>query len=143
MVYRGPEDPPGAAFFFAIEVPETGGDTLFFNQVKTYERLFLGFRERLAGIKVVHSAHERAQQALRNGGQFRMDPIASMYPVVRTHPATGEKALYIQPQFTRSIVGYKNEESDVLLNFLDQHRAQKSGYSVPGQMEPPLRCRVG
>ncbi|KAH7142121.1 hypothetical protein EDB81DRAFT_899660, partial [Dactylonectria macrodidyma] len=157
MVYRGPEDvghdtlletrttsiswhsdvsyelqPPGTTFLFAIEVPESGGDTLFVNQVKAYERLSPGFRERFAGLKVVHSAHEQAQAALRNGGQLRRDPITSVHPLVRTHPATGEKALYIQPQFARSIVGYKKEESDALLNFLYQHIA----------LSQDIQCRV-
>ncbi|KAL6412422.1 taurine dioxygenase [Ilyonectria robusta] len=157
MVYRGPEDvghdkllearttsvswhsdvsyelqPPGTTILFAIDVPESGGDTLFVNQVKAYERLSPGFRERLAGLKVVHSAHEQAQAALKNGGQLRRDPITSVHPLVRTHPATGEKALYIQPQFARSIVGYKKEESDALLGFLYQHIA----------LSQDIQCRV-
>ncbi|KAI8712677.1 TauD domain-containing protein [Fusarium sp. LHS14.1] len=115
--------PPGTTFLYAIDVPEAGGDTLFVNQVKAYERLSPAFRQRLEGLKVVHSAHEQAQAALKNGGKLRRDPITSVHPLVRTHPATGEKALYIQPQFARSIVGYKKEESDSLLNFLYHHIA--------------------
>ncbi|KAJ3456497.1 hypothetical protein MRS44_016520 [Fusarium solani] len=124
--------PPGTTFLFAIDVPEAGGDTLFVNQVKAFERLSPAFRQRLEGLKVVHSAHEQAQTALKNGGQLRRDPITSVHPLVRTHPATGEKALYIQPQFARSIVGYKKEESDALLNFLYHHIA----------FSQDLQCRV-
>ncbi|KAF4977222.1 hypothetical protein FDECE_18379, partial [Fusarium decemcellulare] len=115
--------PPGTTLLFAIDVPKAGGDTLFVNQVKAYERLSPAFGERLAGFKVVHSAHEQAQVALRNGGQLRRDPITSVHPLVRTHPATGEKALYVHPQFARSIMGYEKEESDALLNFLYHHIA--------------------
>lgn len=124
--------PPGTTFLYAIDVPEAGGDTLFVNQVKAYERLSPAFRQRLKGLKVVHSAHEQAQAALKNGGKLRRDPITSVHPLVRTHPATGEKALYIQPQFARSIVGYKKEESDSLLNFLYHHIA----------FSQDLQCRV-
>ncbi|KAI8652578.1 TauD domain-containing protein [Fusarium keratoplasticum] len=124
--------PPGTTFLFAIDVPEAGGDTLFVNQVKAYERLSPAFRQRLEGLKVVHSAHEQARAALENGGQLRREPITSVHPLVRTHPATGEKALYIQPQFARSIVGYKKEESDALLNFLYHHIA----------FSQDLQCRV-
>ena len=52
--------------------------------------------------------------------------------MVRTHPATGEKALYVNPQFTRYIIGFKQEESDYLLKFLYDHLA----YSQD------LHCRV-
>lgn len=50
----------GTTFLFAIEDPENGGDTLFVNLAKAYDRLSPAFRERLAGLKVVHSAHEQA-----------------------------------------------------------------------------------
>lgn len=124
--------PPGTILLFAIEVAENGGDTLFVNLAKAYDRLSPAFRERLAGLKVVHSAHEQAQQALKNGGQLRRGPITSVHPLVRTHPATGEKALYIQPQFARSIVGYKREESDALLGFLYQRIS----------LSQDIQCRV-
>jgi len=104
-------------------VPRSGGDTLFLNQVKAYERLSPAFRERLAGLKAVHSGIEQAESALKRGGVVRRDPISSIHPLVRTHPATGEKALYINPQFTRYIVGFKKEESDYLLKFLYDHMA--------------------
>ncbi|RMD44832.1 hypothetical protein DV735_g422, partial [Chaetothyriales sp. CBS 134920] len=115
--------PPGTTFLYALDVPPSGGDTIFVNQVKAYERLSPAFRERLAGLKAVHSGFEQATAAEQRGGTVRRAPVSSIHPLVRTHPATGEKALYINPQFTRYIVGFKQEESDAILQFLYNHIA--------------------
>ena len=67
---------------------------------------------------LTQTAHEQANMSASNGGVVRREAVTSIHPLVRTHPATGEKALYVNPQFTRRIVGYKKEESDALLKFL-------------------------
>lgn len=132
--------PPGTTFLYALDVPDAGGDTLFVNQAKAFERLSPAFQQRLAGLKAVHSGFEQAQSSWSRGGVYRRDPVQSIHPLgksrcgkvpknikltslVRTHPATGEKALFINPQFTRYIVGFKKEESDYLLKFLYDHIA--------------------
>jgi len=115
--------PPGTTFLYALDIPEAGGDTLFCNMAKAYERLSPAFQERLAGLQAVHSGYEQATAAKNRGSIFRRAPVSSIHPVVRTHPATGEKALYVNPQFTRYIVGFKQEESDYLLKFLYDHIA--------------------
>ncbi|KAK1655614.1 hypothetical protein BDP81DRAFT_477332 [Colletotrichum phormii] len=74
--------PHGTTMLSAIDVIESGGVTLFVNQVKAYERLTPGFCERLAELKVVHSAYEQAQTALGKGGQLRQDPITSVHPLM-------------------------------------------------------------
>ena len=123
--------PPGTTFLYILDVPETGGDTLFANQVEAYNRLSPGFQERLHGLKATHSGIEQVDASRRNGGAVRREPVISEHPIVRTHPVTGEKALYVNPQcksvtsslrsstdifpVTRNIVGYKQEESDALL----------------------------
>jgi sulfonate dioxygenase len=96
---------------------------LFVNMAAAYRRLSPAFRERLHGLKAVHSGHEQAESSLARGSIVRRAPVSSIHPVVRTHPATGEKALFINSQFTRYIVGYKKEESDSLLKFLYDHVA--------------------
>jgi len=88
-----------------------------------YQRLSPEFRKRLHGLKAVHSAHDQASNSKARGGICRREPITSIHPIVRTHPVTGEKALYVNPQFTRYIVGFKKEESDYLLKFLFDHMA--------------------
>lgn len=116
--------PPGTTFLWILENPESGGDTVFASQVEAYNRLSPEFRKRLEGLKVVHSGIEQAQEALQRGGHVRRESVTHVHPLVRTHPVTKQKALYVQPQFSRSIVGYKKEESDLLLNFLYQHIKQ-------------------
>jgi sulfonate dioxygenase len=126
------QQPPGTTFLYALDVPTAGGDTLFVNQAKAYERLSPAFRERLLGLKAVHSGYEQAESALAKGGVVRREPVSSIHPVIRTHPVTGEKAIYVNPQFTRYIIGFKQEESQYLLKFLYDHIA----------LSQDLQCRV-
>ena len=126
------QQPPGTTFLYALDVPTAGGDTLFVNQAKAYERLSPAFRERLLGLKAVHSGYEQAESALAKGGVVRREPVSSIHPVIRTHPVTGEKAIYVNPQFTRYIIGFKQEESQYLLKFLYDHIA----------FSQDLQCRV-
>jgi sulfonate dioxygenase len=118
------QQPPGTTFLYLLDGPVAGGDTLFANQVVAYERLSSGFKQRLHGLKAVHSGFEQAENSSKRGGVVRRAPVSNIHPIVRTHPITGEKALYVNPQFTRKIVGYKKEESDHLLNFLYDHIAK-------------------
>lgn len=68
--------PPGTTFLYALDVPDAGGDTLFLNQAKAYERLSPAFRERLLGLKAVHSGYEQAESSLNRGGVVRKDPVS-------------------------------------------------------------------
>lgn len=117
------KQPPGTTFLYILDKPSTGGDTLFVNMVEAYRRLSPGFRERLHGLKALHSGIEQADSARARDSVVRREPVTSIHPLIRTHPATGEKALFVNPQFTRHIIGYKREESDNLLKFLYDHIA--------------------
>ncbi|MCJ1354998.1 MAG: hypothetical protein MMC33_004989 [Icmadophila ericetorum] len=117
------QQPPGTTFLYIFDKPQTGGDTIFVDQVEAYKRLSPGFRQRLHGLKAVHSGIEQAENSKARGSIVRREPVTSEHPIVRTHPATGEKALFVNKQFTRYIVGYKKEESDALLSFLYDHIA--------------------
>jgi len=117
------QQPPGTTFLYALDIPAAGGDTLFVNQAAAYRRLSPAFQERLHGLKAVHTAQDQATSARERGGIVRREPVSSIHPIIRTHPATGEKALYVNPQFTRYIIGFKKEESDYLLKFLYDHIA--------------------
>lgn len=136
------KQPPGTTFLYSLDGPTTGGDTLFADMAQAYKRLSPEFQKRLHGLRAIHSGVEQVNASLNGGGIARRDPVTSEHPIVRTHPVTGEKALYVNPQckfphkathfpwsgpltltVTRQIVGYKKEESDYLLKFLYDHIA--------------------
>ncbi|KAK7189171.1 TauD-domain-containing protein [Paraphaeosphaeria sporulosa] len=130
------KQPPGTTFLYLLDGPAAGGDTLFANQALAYRRLSPEFQKRLHGLKVVHSAVEQADNSRNRGGIVRREPVTSIHPLVRTHPTTGEKALFINPQFSRRIVGYKKEESDYLLNFLYDHLAKGQDFQARVKWAP-------
>lgn len=97
------QQPPGTTFLYLLDGPPSGGDTLFVNQVEAYKRLSPAFQQRLHGLKAIHSAVEQAQASAGRGGIVRREPVQSIHPLVRTHPATGEKALFVNPQCRSTI----------------------------------------
>jgi alpha-ketoglutarate-dependent taurine dioxygenase len=87
--------PPGTTFLYIFDGPESGGDTGFVNHVEAYNRLSPALKERLHGLKAVHSGFEQAEFSRNRGGVVRREPVSNEHPLVRTHPATGEKALFV------------------------------------------------
>ncbi|KAF2470727.1 TauD-domain-containing protein [Lindgomyces ingoldianus] len=132
------KQPPGITFLYLLDGPVAGGDTLFANQSEAYRRLSPEFQKRLHGLKAIHSdtAIEQADNSKNRGGVVRREPVTSIHPLVRTHPATGEKALFVNPQFTRRIVGYKKDESDFLLKFLFDHIAKGQDFQARVKWAP-------
>jgi sulfonate dioxygenase len=72
----------------------------------------------LEGLRAEHSGYPQAENAERDGKHVRRKPVISKHPIVRIHPATGEKALFINAGFTKKIDGLKDEESDAILKLL-------------------------
>jgi len=89
------QQPPGTTFLYILDSPEVGGDTVFVNQVEAYNRLSPAIKERLHGLKAVHSGFEQAEFSLKRGSVVRREPVQNVHPIVRTHPVTGEKALFV------------------------------------------------
>lgn len=87
--------PPGTTFLYILDTPEVGGDTAFVNQVEAYNRLSPALQERLHGLKALHSGIEQADFSRGRGGVVRREPVTHEHPLVRTHPITGEKALFV------------------------------------------------
>ncbi|KAI0060156.1 TauD-domain-containing protein [Artomyces pyxidatus] len=128
--------PPGTTLFFMLETHGMGSDTIFASQVEAYNRLSPEFKKRLEGLKALHSAIFDAKQSADDGRPVRREPIETEHPVIRQHPVTGEKALFVNPVFTRRIVGFKAEESEYLLKFLYDHMTKGADFQVRASYEP-------
>ncbi|AQV93916.1 taurine dioxygenase [Cupriavidus necator] len=109
--------PPKVSILSAVHVPH-GGDTMWSNQYLAYERLSPGLRETLQGLKL----RFRGSRLGRMLGVAEKDIPQAVHPIVRTHPETGRKALYIaHDENVLGIEGWTMEESRPLLNYLYQH----------------------
>ena len=85
---------------YVLDQPEIGGDTLFADGVEAYNRLSPTLQQRLHGLKALHSNYKAFQRIKAEGGVIRREPNAAEHPLIRTHPVTGEKALYVVSWFT-------------------------------------------
>ena len=111
--------PPGFTLLFLFETPPSGGDTAFTDARELLRRLSPPLREFLSGLTAEHSGFEQYENAVKSGrGVAKRLPVAHSHPIVRTHPVTGEKTLYVNKGFTKKINGLKLEESDALLKVL-------------------------
>ncbi|KAK6463758.1 alpha-ketoglutarate catabolism dioxygenase [Scheffersomyces coipomensis] len=128
--------PPGTTFFSVLEGPDAGGDTIFADTVEAYKRLSPAFQERLAGLNVLHTSKDQASNSRGQGGIERRKPVSNIHPLIRTHPATGEKAIYLNKPFARRIVELKEEESDYLLKFLFDHIESSHDLQLRANWEP-------
>jgi taurine dioxygenase len=134
-------EPPLATLLYALETPSHGGDTLFANTSAAFDALSEGMREMLAGLVGVNSAAlkyggGRSKMHSKIGGMKVHDTdsaeqYASEHPVVRTHPDTGRKALFLSRSHTIRFKGMTEAESRPLIEFLQEH-----------QTRPEFTCRV-
>ena len=104
----------------AIEVPEVGGDTLFCDMTAAYEGLPSDIKERIEGLRAVHDFTHSFGHALDEEtlAQRQHEFPAVAHPIVRTHPETGRKILYVNPIFTSHIDGMDPDRSQQLLDLL-------------------------
>jgi taurine dioxygenase len=122
------EIPSLGSLLHAQELPSEGGDTLFADQHLAFETLPEALKQRILPLKAEHS-YLAKYEALRAKNPWRpklsqaqVDQVApAVQPVVRTHPETGRKALFVSEHFTTGIVGLPKEEGDALLAELFAH----------------------
>jgi taurine dioxygenase len=125
------EEPPMGSMLIAREIPPYGGDTLFASQYLAYEALSDGMKRLLDGLHAVNSS---AKADVTRTREDRVKEYSTHYeaehPVVRTHPETGRKALYVNFGHTARFRGMTEQESAPLLDYLFRH-----------QVKPEFTCR--
>ena len=129
-------EPPMGTVLYAKELPPSGGDTLFANQYQAYETLSEPLRKFLDGLTAINSATKgsaaktRAGRVADSGTGLAEKTMQAEHPVVRTHPETGRKALFVNIGHTVRFAGMTEEESAPILDFLYHHR-----------IKPEFSCR--
>ncbi|EGV62001.1 alpha-ketoglutarate-dependent sulfonate dioxygenase [Yamadazyma tenuis] len=128
--------PSGTTFFSVLDGPDSGGDTIFADVVEAYKRLSPEFQKRLDGLHVLHTSEDQATNSRTQGGVERRKPVSNIHPLIRVHPATKEKYIYINRPFSRRIVELKEQESAFLLEFLYKHIEQSHDLQLRARWEP-------
>ena len=122
--------PPKATMLYALEVPRTGGDTLFANMYAAWEALSPGMKDLIASLQAVYTADKvHGASGFYKNADHPMDKIKDKetieqrveHPVVRTHPETGKKALYVSMPHTERFKRMTVAESRPLLDYLVAH----------------------
>lgn len=119
--------PPLGSILNAKVIPPSGGDTMWSDQGAAFRDLSPSLQDYLSTLHAVHDGRDTFKNALQQFGKAKWDgkvfeelePV--VHPVVRTHPETGERVLFVNPGFTSYIVELDRRESDVLLRFLYEH----------------------
>lgn len=129
-------EPPMGSILRAVQLPPVGGDTCFASMYAAYDGLSPAMREALLGLTAVHDITPMVLRAAASGAAdldlaaTRRRWPAVEHPVVRTHPVTGRKALFVNSNFSVRVVGMAEKESNSLLHSLFEHVQQ-----------PEFQCR--
>ena len=118
------QEPPMASALYSLEVPPSGGDTGFCNMYLAYETLAPELRRQVEGRLCRHDASRNSAGELRRGFVDAPDPsqtVGAEHPIVRTHPVTGKKALFLGRRRNAYIPGLPLAESEALLDALWVH----------------------
>jgi taurine dioxygenase len=111
-------EPPMGSILYLHTVPEVGGDTIFSSMYAAYDALSAPMKAYLEGMSAVHDG-EPVYRPIVNDPSKKFP--CSTHPVVRTHPVTGKKCLFVNQSYTTHIVGVPKEESAAILNYLFLH----------------------
>lgn len=111
-------EPPMGSVLHMHELPPSGGDTMFANMYAAYEALSSPMRDFLSNLRAWHESEHIHRGTL---GHAAKEYPRSLHPVVRTHPVTGRKGLYVNSGFTTRIEGLPENESRAILDMLFDH----------------------
>jgi taurine dioxygenase len=137
------DKPPRATLLYAVETPPRGGDTLYVNTAAAYDALSESMKKLIDGLIGVASgglkhkkggprvAHHSRITSMAVQNADKADGYEAKHPIVRTHPDTGRKSLYVSSLHTIRFDGFTEEESKPLIDFLNDHC-----------IEPEFSCRV-
>jgi len=117
-------NPPKASALYALEVPDAGGDTMFCTMYGAWEALPAPLQQRIEGLQVKHDGTYNSGGYVRDGVTPTDDPRAApgtLHPLVRVHPETGRRGLYLGRRRNAYIDGLPLEESDALLDEVWRH----------------------
>jgi taurine dioxygenase len=123
------EEPPFASILYAVEVPASGGDTLWANMVAAYDALPPEIKSHVDGLEAIHDMGDFRNDFLAAGGLEELNRAmarqgSAVHPVAPRHPVTGRRCLFVNHPFTRLITTMNLRESDRLLRYLFDHIAQ-------------------
>jgi taurine dioxygenase len=130
------QEPPMGSMLLAREIPPYGGDTMFANQYLAYEALSDTMKRLLDGLVGISTSAKadvsrtREDRIKTDGKENAPENYVAEHPIVRTHPETGRKALYVNVAHTAGIKGMTDQESAGILSFLFEH-----------QVKPEFTCR--
>ena len=127
--------PPGYIMLGILACPDVGGDTVFADTAEAYNRLSPTFQQMIDGLYAVHTSEKMIGFAKANGGLVRKPPVTTLHPIVRVHPVTGEKALFLNAEFVQGIEGLKEAESELLVRYLMDHMIKGHDFQARVQWE--------
>mgnify|MGYP001295031487 FL=1 len=119
--------PTKAVILRSIKIPPVGGDTMFANMELAWETLDKNIKEKIKDKKAVHSSLGGAfftddYEAIESNGNHT--EYTNEHPIVRTHPETGKKILFVNWTYTKKIIGLDKKESDEILEKIFEHQAR-------------------
>ena len=116
-------EPPLGTMLQLHVLPECGGDTMFANMYMAFEALSNPMQKFLSDLKASHESEHfyRGRYKAESNGESKTEYPSAIHPVIRTHPETGKKAIFVNKFFTTRILGLEPQESKFILDFLFSH----------------------